>query len=568
MASFTCDDSAFKANQLPYRIDPQSITLTDTNDTFYVDAFDDGQGDSGNDNGSAFFDSYPYPPQEASNVSASCSFTTDWSSLAPGDTIGCWLAYGINNYGAPIHDNYVNVGILNNSSAPYSDSAMVSDLQYIVTWTGGPPPTVSVTPSGGNATYGVAQTFAVTGVPYTSYGPNQVSTLTLNFGGTSSVSTCSINVYFNNQGYFVSQLNTNSGGYSGGVWYPGNPGSAFQNSQCSVTFDSLTQSGYNISFTVSVTFPLTFVGSRAMWVTATDEYDNTTPWTQVGTLNVEYPTIAAPAMSPAGGTYSSGQSVTLSDSVSGATIVYTKDGSTPTQTHGTVYNGTPVSVPTSATINALAYATDYLNNSSSATYTIVYPGAPITGSNNGPGSGTPGADSGNGLDPRRAGVRALGAYWGASGESIDTTSANLNFASPLIKPFSRGSWNLPFVLSYNSQMWRNDSGGTWRLGQDTGYGMGWKLQAGSITPIWAGPTQFDHYLYTDATGAEYSLSVNNNNVWTSLEGVYVSYDATANRLYSTDGSFWYMGCQSSSGEQDAGTLYPTTIEDTNGNQLS
>jgi hypothetical protein len=61
--------------------------------------------------------------------------------------------------------------------------------------------------------------------------------------------------------------------------------------------------------------------------------------------------------------------------------------------------------------------------------------------------------------------------------------------------------------------------------------------------------------------------VSNNNVWTSLEGVYVSYDATANRLYSTDGSFWYMGCQSSGGEQDAGTLYPTQIEDTNGNQI-
>jgi hypothetical protein len=61
--------------------------------------------------------------------------------------------------------------------------------------------------------------------------------------------------------------------------------------------------------------------------------------------------------------------------------------------------------------------------------------------------------------------------------------------------------------------------------------MGWKLQAGSITPIWTSPTQFSHYIYTDATRAEYSLSVSNNNVWTSLEGVYVSYDANANRLY-------------------------------------
>ena len=63
-------------------------------------------------------------------------------------------------------------------------------------------------------------------------------------------------------------------------------------------------------------------------------------------------------------------------------------------------------------------------------------------------------DSGNGPDTGRAGVRALGAYWGASGENIDTTSGNLNFSTPLIKPISRGSWSLPFVLSYNSQMWR------------------------------------------------------------------------------------------------------------------
>ncbi len=80
----------------------------------------------------------------------------------------------------------------------------------------------------------------------------------------------------------------------------------------------------------------------------------------------------------------------------------------------------------------------------------MYPGAPGRGS--GPGSGTPPADSGNGLDPRRAGVRKLGAYWGASGESIDTASGNLNFSSPLIKPISVGSWGVTFMLDYNVQM--------------------------------------------------------------------------------------------------------------------
>jgi hypothetical protein len=76
----------------------------------------------------------------------------------------------------------------------------------------------------------------------------------------------------------------------------------------------------------------------------------------------------------------------------------------------------------------------------------------------------------------------------------------VNFSTPLIKPVGRGSWSIPFMLSYNSPMWRKDSGGTWLLGADTGYGMGWKLQAGSITPVWTSPTQFSHYIYTDATG--------------------------------------------------------------------
>jgi RHS repeat-associated protein len=183
-------------------------------------------------------------------------------------------------------------------------------------------------------------------------------------------------------------------------------------------------------------------------------------------------------------------------------------------------------------------------------------------------AGTPQADSGGGLDPRRTGVRPLGSYWGSAGEQIDVVSGNMNFTLPLLKPQSRGGWGLTFALSYNSQMWRNDGGGAWLLGQDVGYGLGWKFQAGSITPVWNSSGQIDHYLFADSTGAEYSLNLNNGGVWTSQEGVYVSYDSNANILYFTDGSYWVMGCQSAGGEQDAGTLYPTIIEDTNGNQIS
>ena len=93
------------------------------------------------------------------------------------------------------------------------------------------------------------------------------------------------------------------------------------------------------------------------------------------------------------------------------------------------------------------------------------------------------------------------------------------------------------------------------------------MQAGSLVPVWANST-IDHYIYVDSTGAEYSLNQNNGNVWTSQEGVYISYNANTNILHSTDGTFWAMGCQSAGGEPDSGTLYPTTFEDTNGNQIN
>jgi hypothetical protein len=222
------------------------------------------------------------------------------------------------------------------------------------------------------------------------------------------------------------------------------------------------------------------------------------------------------------------------------------------------------------TIRAIAYATYWIDSAVTAeTYYFQNPTGGTGGGATHPGPipTTPPADSGNGLDPRRVGVRALGSYWGDAGENLDTDSGNLSFSNVLIKPFGRGNWSLPFQLSYNSQMWRHDSGGDWLLGQDVGYGMGWKLQVGSLTPVWASASTIDHYLFTDASGAEYSLSVNTGGVWTSLEGIYLSYDSNANKLYSTDGSFWVMGCTSAGAEQDAGTMYPTVAENSNGNQV-
>ncbi|HXC02464.1 MAG TPA: chitobiase/beta-hexosaminidase C-terminal domain-containing protein [Opitutaceae bacterium] len=81
-------------------------------------------------------------------------------------------------------------------------------------------------------------------------------------------------------------------------------------------------------------------------------------------------TVATPTFSPAGGTYTSAQSVSLSDSTSGATIYYTTNGTTPT-TSSTVYSGAIAVSSGTVTIEALG-AKSGDNNSSvaSATYTI------------------------------------------------------------------------------------------------------------------------------------------------------------------------------------------------------
>ena len=81
-------------------------------------------------------------------------------------------------------------------------------------------------------------------------------------------------------------------------------------------------------------------------------------------------TVATPTFSPAGGTYSTAQSVTISTTTSGATIRYTTDGSTPTSTTGTVYSSA-VSIAVTTTLKAIAYKSGMTDSGvATATYTI------------------------------------------------------------------------------------------------------------------------------------------------------------------------------------------------------
>ncbi|MGA7829770.1 MAG: chitobiase/beta-hexosaminidase C-terminal domain-containing protein [Terracidiphilus sp.] len=87
------------------------------------------------------------------------------------------------------------------------------------------------------------------------------------------------------------------------------------------------------------------------------------------TYIINLPQVTAPAFSIAGGTFSSAQTVSISDSTPNATIYYTTDG-TPVTTASPKYNGS-ITVSSTETIQAIAVATGYANSAvTSAAYDI------------------------------------------------------------------------------------------------------------------------------------------------------------------------------------------------------
>ncbi len=91
-----------------------------------------------------------------------------------------------------------------------------------------------------------------------------------------------------------------------------------------------------------------------------------------GELNTGTTVAYMPSFMPVAGSYSSAQTVSLRDSITGASIYYTLDGTTPT-TGSTLYTG-PFTLSTTTTVNAIATAPGYANSPvASATYTINIP---------------------------------------------------------------------------------------------------------------------------------------------------------------------------------------------------
>jgi RHS repeat-associated protein len=204
-------------------------------------------------------------------------------------------------------------------------------------------------------------------------------------------------------------------------------------------------------------------------------------------------------------------------------------------------------VSPSTTYNYIIYASDYHYNVTGTSFSVTTPAAGY-------------------IDPNRVGVQSLGTYWGGTGENIDVRSHNLNYSIPLLTAKTRGL-GAGLALVYNSENWLQTPSGAWNLGADVGYGYGWTLQFGALIPVYANYSTVAYYQFTDSSGARYRLDQNSGNVWTSKNGIYAAYDANTGILHFRDGSTWQFGCTAAGTEPDAGTMYPTTIEDSNGNQI-
>jgi hypothetical protein len=131
------------------------------------------------------------------------------------------------------------------------------------------------------------------------------------------------------------------------------------------TAPSTSSATYSAAIPVSVTTTI-----QAIALASGDTVSNTTS----ALYTIAIPVAAAPTFSPAAGTFTSAQSVTLADSTPAAAIHYTTDGSTPT-TSSAVYSSA-IAVSTTTTIKAIATAAGYTASSvASALYTINIPAA-------------------------------------------------------------------------------------------------------------------------------------------------------------------------------------------------
>lgn len=191
----------------------------------------------------------------------------------------------------------------------------------------------------------------------------------------------------------VTTDNPFTGTYTG--TFAGNYGAPQGNFTLTVsTAGALTGSGYNNSNTpataISPSGTVTTAGAATFNVTFTNQHKFTGTFTSTGasgnfyetdgttvkgtwsaTKNAVTPqTVAAPVITPAGGTFTASQSVTITCATSGATIKYTTDGTTPSSSAGNTYSAA-ITVSSTSVIKAIAIKSGMTDSSVTlASFTI------------------------------------------------------------------------------------------------------------------------------------------------------------------------------------------------------
>jgi hypothetical protein len=180
---------------------------------------------------------------------------------------------------------------------------------------------------------------------------------------------------------------------------------------------------------------------------------------------------AIPTFSPAGGVYTSAQSVTISSTTGGATIYYTTDGVTTPTTASTKYTA-PVSVGSTETIQAIAVATGFTNsNVGSAAYTINSGGGSTT-INYGSGFTAAGltlngvaALNGTRLRLTNSGANQAGTGWFSTPVSVSSFTTDFTFQLGAIGSSAYGN-GMTFVIQNTGTSAIGPTGGGLGYGPD------------------------------------------------------------------------------------------------------
>jgi alpha-tubulin suppressor-like RCC1 family protein len=219
-----------------------------------------------------------------------------------------------------------------------------------------------------------------------------------------------------------------------------------------------------------------------------------TGWTQGGTgtavYTMNFGTLPTPTITPAAGTYTNEAVVTLSTSVSGATIRYTLDNTDPTPT-STAYTAS-FSVLTTSTLKARAYHPDYTASAvTSAAYTIQV-GAPTLTPASGSypagqtitvgtaAAGTTVTYTLNGVDPvstdpsmAAGGTLVAGNYtlkakaWRTGASPSPVSTATYTVTGELVSPMVTGGIYSAFGLRFDGTVWGWGQNGFGCLGDGT-----------------------------------------------------------------------------------------------------